>query len=238
MPYLSRVWLNPLRSDAQALLRNPQKLHAAVLGGIAAQPVTERVLWRLDAEPHRLELTVLTQSRPSWDHIVERAGWPGADHAEPLIKPYDALLNQIVRGREFAFKLKANPTSSTKFPQSPTAAQKEQLARSARPRGVRLAHRTANHQLAWLRDHIERWGFSLEHAGDLPAIRMVARERVSFAKQGEAGHRVILHSATFEGLLRIEDPEAAMAHLLNGVGSGKAYGFGLITLAPPTMVRA
>ena len=48
MPYLSRIYLNPLRTRTQSLLRNPQAMHAAVLGGLSRQPVVERVLWRLE----------------------------------------------------------------------------------------------------------------------------------------------------------------------------------------------
>lgn len=51
MSYLSRIWLNPLRTGTQRMLRNPQVLHAAILGGLSRQPVTERVLWRLDLTP-------------------------------------------------------------------------------------------------------------------------------------------------------------------------------------------
>lgn len=231
MPYLSRIWLNPLRTRTQAFLRNPQALHAAVLGGIANQPVTERVLWRLEAAPHRLDLIVLTHSRPSWEHLVEQAGWPGADDAEALVRSYDPLLRAVVRGRQFAFRLKANPTSTTKHPQSPTAAQKEQLNRSGRPRGVRLAHRTAAHQLAWLCSHVDKWGFRLLRSEDgTPAARVDARERLAFTK---GGNSVVLHTATFEGLFSVENPDIAAASLLHGVGPGKGYGLGLITLAPP-----
>ena len=54
MPYLSRIWLNPLRSQTQRLLRNPQAAHAAILSGLSLQPVSERVLWRWEPDrPHR-----------------------------------------------------------------------------------------------------------------------------------------------------------------------------------------
>ena len=78
MAYLSRIWLNPLRTATQRMLRDPHVMHAAVLGGIPAQPVTERVLWRIEAgDPHRAELLVLTRSVPSWEHLVEQ----GVDRA-------------------------------------------------------------------------------------------------------------------------------------------------------------
>src|SRR5512142_2152725 len=162
MPYLSRIWLNPLRTGAQRMLRNPQVLHAAVLGGLSRQPVTERVLWRLELDsPHRAGLLVLTESVPSWEHLVEQAGWPHADDPQALVRSYEPLISQIVRGREFGFRLRANPVSSTRVPTSPSAAQKEKLAASDRPRGVRVAHRTVAHQLTWFTDHAARWGFEL-----------------------------------------------------------------------------
>jgi CRISPR system Cascade subunit CasE len=242
MTYLSRILLNPLRTKAQSMLRNPRILHAAVLQGLAQQPVTERVLWRLDTDkPHQAQLLVLTRSRPSWEHLVEQAGWPAADNAEPLIKPYQPLLDQILRGREFAFLLKANPVSATKNIAAPSPGQKEYLATAPRPRGLRVPHRTVAHQLAWLIDRLpwrvdqpSRWGLRLLSHNDQPAVRIIGRQRLSFTKNLDSGgHRVVLETATYEGLVRVEDPVAATDALLNGVGPGKAYGLGLITLAPP-----
>jgi len=45
--------------------------------------------------------------------------------------------------------------------------------------------------------------------------------------------RVTLQTVTFEGIARITDPELTRRSLLGGVGAGKAYGLGLLTLAPP-----
>lgn len=242
MTYLSRIWLNPLRTGAQALLRNPEKMHAAVLGGLARQPVTERVLWRLEASErhradlrYRAELLVLTESRPSWEHLVEQASWPGADEPQALVRDYQPLLDRLQTGREFAFRLRANPVSATRTPTNPSVSQKEHLAQE-RPRGVRVPHRTAAHQLTWLTTRVDRWGFTLLDTDAGPAVGLSARERLTFpkkARDGEAkGHRVVLSTATFDGALRVTDPEQARRTLLQGVGPGKAYGCGLLTLAP------
>jgi CRISPR system Cascade subunit CasE len=41
-----------------------------------------------------------------------------------------------------------------------------------------------------------------------------------------------VHQAvTFDGLLRVTDPEALLAALAGGIGSGKGFGFGLLSLA-------
>jgi len=233
MPYLSRIYLNPLRTGAQSLLHNPQRMHAAVLGGLSRQPVTERVLWRLETEAHRASLLVLTRSTPSWEHLIEQAGWSAADEPQAIVRSYEPLLARAERGREFRFRLRANPVSSTRTPLKPSKEQQLRLEASERPRGVRVAHLTAAHQLNWLISRIEARGFSLPRlADDLPDVRVGARDRMVFAKPGSAnGKRVVIQTATFDGRLRIEDPALAQATLLDGIGSARAYGCGLLTLA-------
>jgi CRISPR system Cascade subunit CasE len=238
MPYLSQVWLNPLRAQTQRMLRNPQVLHAAVLGGLSCQPVTERVLWRVEHEsPYRVGVLVLTESKPSWEHLVEQGGWPSADEPQALVRPYEPLLHRVVSGAQFAFRLRANPVGTTRHLAKPSAAQQQSLASAVRPRGIRVAHRTAAHQLAWLTARIERWGFEiLETAAGFPDVRLAARKRLVFGKssRGDSKRRVVIETATYEGRVRVIDEDAARASLLSGVGHARAYGCGLITLAPST----
>ncbi|MFJ4920660.1 type I-E CRISPR-associated protein Cas6/Cse3/CasE [Streptomyces sp. NPDC088725] len=65
----------------------------------------------------------------------------------------------------------------------------------------------------------------------LREVRITDRQRHSFTKSGGGPH-VTFHSATFEGRLRITDPKAFTARLVEGIGPSKAYGCGLLTLAP------
>ena len=238
MPYLSRIYLNPLRRHTQTLLTNPQALHAAILGGISRQPVTERVLWRAETDQrHRASVLILTSTRPSWEHLIEQAGWPGSDEPQAVVRAYEPLLEQVALGRQFALRLRANTISSTKQPDAPSIQQKEMLAASPRSRGVRVPHRTVAHQLTWFIERVPNWGFSLTTADhDFPAVRLVARERLQFTKRriDEQNPRrcVTLQTATFDALVTVDDPEQAKRSLLDGVGAGKAYGLGLITLAP------
>ncbi|MEV8509784.1 type I-E CRISPR-associated protein Cas6/Cse3/CasE [Actinoplanes sp. NPDC051475] len=237
MPYLSRIYLNPLRTKTQQFLRSPQALHAAILGGISRQPVTERVLWRLDTDnKHRATVLALTDSHPSWEHLIEQGGWPESDDPQALIRPYEALLDQIMRGRQFAMRLRANTVTATKSPTAPSPAQKEHLTTHPRPRGIRVPHRTAAHQLTWFTQRIEKWGFTLQQVDDVPAVQLTARERLQFTKHADdtTGRTVTLQTGTFDAVVAIDDPDRAQRSLLEGVGAGKAYGLGLITLAPPT----
>jgi CRISPR system Cascade subunit CasE len=254
MPYLSKIPLNPRRRTAVSLLSNPHRLHAAVLAGLAVQPVTERVLWRMENNtPHRAEILVLTQSRPSWQHLIDEAGWPGADGGQPLIADYTPALERIALGREFGFRLAANPVQTVSRPTKPSEQQTARLKAHAqqphadhRPRGFRVAHRTAAQQLHWFLARAERNGFTIPEApfdapasglktdGTLtagPAVSIVSRDILRFKKHRD-GPRITLSTATFEGRLRVTDPDALRTALLTGIGPAKGYGQGLLTLAP------
>ncbi|MGW2332125.1 type I-E CRISPR-associated protein Cas6/Cse3/CasE [Streptomyces sp. NPDC001700] len=128
-----------------------------------------------------------------------------------------------------------------------------------RVRGFRLGHRTAAAQLNWFLTRTERWGFDIPVSRtDTPApglvdgptvgdarttedgprdadpardVRITARQRHSFVKNGK-GPRVTFHSVTFEGRLQVADRATFIRCLLEGIGPSKAYGCGLLTLAP------
>lgn len=248
MTYLSRIRINPLREKSRLFLGNPHATHGAVMHGIPDHPADERILWRLDADnPHRPLLFVLTKTRPDWSHLVEQAGWPEADGEHFAIRDYTPLLAQLAIGREFAFRLTANPVQNTSNPIKPSATQIERAVDTKR-RSFRIGHRTAAQQLNWFLSRTERWGFEVPQAHtDSPAlglepqddaddfaaheVRIVARNRNSFKKSREA-KPVVMHTATFEGRLRITDLATFTERLLSGIGPGKSYGCGLLTLAP------
>jgi CRISPR system Cascade subunit CasE len=247
MPYLSRIRINPLRAESRKLLASPRAIHGAVVGGIPGDPTTQRTLWRLDADhPRRPYLYVLTETKPDWTHIIESAGWPDADGEHAAIRDYTPLLDQISLGRQFAFRLTANPVQNTSTPRRPTPNQAERSA-GGQQRGHRLGHQTAAHQLTWFLSRTQRWGFEIpaartdppapgiptsSEAGDIPhEVRITARERRSFTKNG-GGKPVVINTATFEGRLQVTDPQLLTERLLGGIGPAKAYGCGLLTLAP------
>lgn len=239
MPYLSRIWINPLREKSRVLLSQPQAMHAAVLGGIPSQPVDERVLWRLDAdEPRRPALFVLTHSRPSWEHLVEQAGWPSAEERQADTRDYGPLLERVTPGATFAFRLTANPVQSTRRPLKPTRSQAESSA-AAPWTSHRLGHRTVEHQMRWLLERGDAWGVrfppSSASTEDDPVepldVRIAERTRRSFQRR-RRDRPVVLQVVTYEGHLVIEDADRVRHILVAGIGRAKAYGCGLMTFAP------
>ncbi|MHA6512494.1 type I-E CRISPR-associated protein Cas6/Cse3/CasE [Tessaracoccus sp. Z1128] len=233
MTFLSKIRLNPLRSGAQRLLQNPQRLHAALLGAFPPQHEAEgRLLWRLEVHNHHADVVALSGPRPDWTHLVEHAGWPNADGGEPIVADYQPLLALIATGREFAFRTTLNTVSTSARPHAPTESQSRRIANGRKPR---VGQRTAEHQINWFlaraADEQAQWGFTVGSSTN-PRLRVTGRDQLRFTRRpGEPP--VTLNVATFEGVLRVTDSERTRSSLVDGIGKGKAYGCGLVTLARP-----
>lgn len=236
--YLSRIQLNPRRREARWLLSSPQRLHAAVLQSFPEPPTGDRggdarVLWRLDQDRERILLYVVSPDQPDFAHLAEQAGWPTTERG--LVKPYDALLGRLAVGQHWAFRLTANPT--------------QYLRKDGDSRAKRVGHVTVGYQEEWLRERCERHGFRIapsDAAQDTgpevpdPLDLVVTRRAVeSFARreEEEPGRRrstrtVTLTVAQYDGRLEVTDPDELRRALTTGIGPAKAYGCGLLTLAP------
>ncbi|WP_100447755.1 type I-E CRISPR-associated protein Cas6/Cse3/CasE [Glycomyces xiaoerkulensis] len=222
--YLTRMRLNTARRGAGKLLGSPQAMHAAVLHGFpseaAASPEGGRTLWRLDFESrHDALLYVLSAEEPDLTHLVEQAGWPTRSGGWES-RRYDTLLKRLGAGQRWAFRLTANPTRSGrnhKKEGSPTQ---------------HFGHVTAGQQVDWLLHRAERFGFTVPtgSSGE-PNLALRRREQRRFHRSGSP-KPVTLQFATYEGVLEVEDPESLRGALVSGIGRAKAYGCGLMTLAP------
>ncbi|WP_179229331.1 type I-E CRISPR-associated protein Cas6/Cse3/CasE [Parenemella sanctibonifatiensis] len=233
--YLASVRLNPLRRGAQNLISNRQRVHAAVAGVVPPAP-NGRLLWRLEERRNEVELLILSPTRPTLDHIVEQAGWIDNPDGAPRVASLDPLLGQVSRGRQFEFRVALNPVVSTRSVAHPTGGQAKRLESG---QAVRVAHRTAAHQLEWFLDRtvgeVPRWGFTVGSDPEDAQVQIVGREQVRFSRGRGAG-QVHLNIVTFQGRLEVVDVDVFKQALLNGIGKAKAYGCGLLTLAPPRTV--
>ncbi|MFJ1596239.1 type I-E CRISPR-associated protein Cas6/Cse3/CasE [Streptomyces sp. NPDC088261] len=247
--YLTRFRVNTARPGARRLLSSPQSLHAAVMtsfpGLLPTAADSPRVLWRLDHNARaEVFLYVVSPARPDLTHMVEQAGWPAAalDPETPgwQSRPYGPFLDRLTTGDTWAFRLTANPVHS--------------IRRKDGEPTKRTAHRTPVHQQGWLLERQERSGFRIvekpadrrllpagtthkghPHPGDAYELSVRDPRGLSFAKshEGTAGReRVTVVTVTFDGRLEVTDPEALRRTLVQGLGKAKAYGCGLMTLAP------
>ena len=208
--YLSRMYLNPQRRQGRALLASPQKMHAAVLSSFPTIPVEndERVLWRLDRVHEKCVLYMVSPGVPSFEHLQEQAGWSQQQTWDT--RDYSTLLDRLLRGQRYYFRLTANPVVATRV----DGKQK------------RLPHVTPAQQQQWLLERQERMGILLSD----DSVQVVGRERLSFDRRGK---KVTLVRATFEGMLEVADVEKLKKVLTQGIGKAKGYGCGLLTLANP-----
>ncbi|MHB1008142.1 MAG: type I-E CRISPR-associated protein Cas6/Cse3/CasE [Propionibacteriaceae bacterium] len=220
MPFLASVPLNPLRSGAQRLLSNPQRMHAAVEGALPPER-SGRLLWRVEHNRHAATLFISSPDLPSLQHLVEQAGWPDSPAGAPRVADLAPLLGQLAIGREFHFRVRLNPVQHKSSPDG---------------RSVRLGHRTLAHQLRWFTERTcgdgASWGFSVSSSADIATVQVVERDHLRFTKTA-AGVPVVIDTATFQGILTVTDVATIRNSILSGIGSAKSYGCGLLTLAPP-----
>ncbi|HEY7032634.1 MAG TPA: type I-E CRISPR-associated protein Cas6/Cse3/CasE [Thermomicrobiales bacterium] len=232
--YLARLFLNPRSRAVQHDLANCHALHQRVMSGFpdgeATGDARERfgVLYRVDGGGRSGRIVLLVQARiePDWARLP--AGYlaaVGGDPANPEVKPIGGIYERIREGTELAFRLRANPTK-----RDAVSGKRVELAREEQ-------------QVGWLERKGADGGFvipavTVRPSGqEGPVVRVGPAEgggkQVGWRRQGdEASSRLTFGAVVFEGVLRVTDADRLRAALATGIGSGKAYGFGLLSVAP------
>ncbi|WP_416445189.1 type I-E CRISPR-associated protein Cas6/Cse3/CasE [Leucobacter sp. HNU] len=228
--YLTRFQINPRRRGAMKLLANAQAMHAAVLHGFPDPSPTDtgRVLWRLDRVAEQRYLVISSPAKPDLTHLVEQAGWPALGHGWDTAA-MDTHLSGMAVGQRWAFRLTGNPVRALK-------------PEDGAKRGKIVAHRTVEHQLGWLSRQAEKHGFELATheveaveaetgnliTGEAQTTRVVRSELLRFPRDGRT---VTVQAVDFDGVLQVTDADRFRAALRQGIGSARAYGCGLLTVA-------
>ncbi|MGE3287228.1 MAG: type I-E CRISPR-associated protein Cas6/Cse3/CasE [Pseudonocardia sp.] len=212
--HLTRFEINPQRRAARHVLGSPQRLHAGVLAAFPSDRPEGRILWRLDEGGHDPVLYVVSATEPDLTHLVEQIGRPVYGWQT---KDYQPFLDKLAEGDRWAFRVRVNPVHN--------------LAGGPGERGKRVAHVTAAQQTAWLHQQAGRHGFAIA-PGSAGAPDLLLRDR-RVLRFDRRGRDVTLSTALFEGTLVVQDADALRAALVGGIGPGKGYGCGLLTLAAP-----
>lgn len=204
--YLSRAELDPARRSTMMALVSPQKFHGAVENSFPGG--RRRRLWRLDRLGEKLYLLLLSEDEPDLTGLCEQFG----TGARPETRCYDPLLERITPGSLWTFRLTANPTCSEKNPADRMA------------RGTLKPCYLEVEQEKWLLTQAEKHGFRIPDG----AFQVTGKQTYHFLKKGRRS--VTLLAVTYEGILQVTDPEKFREMLCHGVGRGKAYGLGLMTI--------
>ncbi len=246
--YLTRFPINKTRRETHRMLASPYRLHAAIAGsfptgGMADGSTSDagRVLWRLDEQGDGLVLYIASPSIPSLTGLDEQIGWPDLPQQWET-RDYDAFLSRITEGRKYTFRLVANPVVSRVG------------SKNGRGDSRRMGHLTPLQQAAWLIGaaayegtgveppalfvnqpvtRAERNGFAVERDLVTGSPRLVvSHERKLTFNRGAGGSRITLATAQFDGVLRVIDAQALRCALVEGIGHGKGFGCGMMTVAP------
>ncbi len=220
--HLTRFNVDLRRRSAQSYVLSPQRLHAAICRAAPPQPRGGgRVLWRLDGVSGPTVdrppvLWIASPESPSLDELAAEAGL-AIDGVVYTTKPYLPLLDRLAAGQRFGFRLAANAVRSRKSDEETD-------------RGKRFGHVTAAQQLGWLLDRSDRHGFAVTPtASGEPDAAIVGRRILRFNRDGR---RVTIAVAELAGRLDVTDAAALRRTLTYGIGHARAYGCGLLTLAP------
>lgn len=111
----------------------------------------------------------------------------------------------------FRFQLCANPTVKRK--------------QEGRKNGTRTAIYTPDELTAWLQRKGQQGGFTVEDH----SLQIEPPINQPFYKNGCKGNH---KRVEFRGVLQVTDPERFKTTFNNGIGSAKAFGFGLLVLQP------
>jgi CRISPR system Cascade subunit CasE len=168
-------------------------------------------LTRLDEKPEGFELLVLSPSLPTRPPWCAVAYWQVKDIAP-----------QYFRRSRYAFRLRANPTRKVVDPRKPRVVRPDgKIDRNRNARRVALTEPDALR--AWLARKAEAGGFLIEQARIKPFGKVFFRKPGAFAPH---------FAVDFDGVLNVTDPQKFYEAFCRGIGSAKAFGFGLLAVVP------
>lgn len=174
----------------------------------------------------RVVILVLSAIEPKWDYAFHNADYLlAAPPSEPC-----RLHISLSLGARFRFRLTANPTKKTgTVRKSERLAMKERGTKEPKRHGRRVPVRPeACGQ--WLARQGELHGFRLVEPLEKTLHTAAGYVYVNKTRDPSKGQR--LKSVSYEGLLEIVNVERFRQALLAGIGPAKAFGFGLLSVAP------
>ena len=237
--YLSRLCLNQRSRRAMSEMMHPYEMHRTLMRAFPDFEGDARracgVLFRAEPAERDGALKVFVQSlvEPDWSFLTALGDYLDYSVANDPYQHKDIMpyCSKIREGDTFTFRLRANPTKRVGKQDDPLHGKRVELNRE-------------QEQLEWLarkgqeREKGAPGGFEIGAPLDEQYPRfanVVARTegKVKGRKRtSEPGHSTTHLAVVFEGVLRVTDSDAFRETLVRGIGSAKAFGFGLLSLAP------
>jgi CRISPR system Cascade subunit CasE len=186
-------------------------------------------LFRIEPDPP-LRVLVQSSARPNWEYAFRNAGHLLA--SPPQVREYEP---SFVVGQSYRFRLVMQMVKRRTIP---TAALKEGQAKRHSEHPVRCmlpdekgGYRPDPNYTAWRERFAatsSKSGFSI--SGDPSHLRVQSVRNLLMKPEGRSDAKPF-NAAMFEGLLTCTDADLLRSAVVNGLGRGKAFGMGLLSLA-------
>jgi len=203
--YLSKLTLDPTSYRVQKELGNPYQIHRTIMKAfpenLNEKQQEGRILFRIEKLKSKNLPSVLIQSTLCPD-------WSKLIEEEhyliknPLFKQFKFL--NFLKGILYWFRLFANPTKKVD--------------------GKRIGFYKEEDQYNWLKRKAELGGFKLIQ------VNITRKEEVK-VRVNKKSPIMTFYGVQFEGILQINDGDQFKRVLIEGIGSGKALGFGLLSIS-------
>jgi CRISPR system Cascade subunit CasE len=205
--YLSRVRLDVRSRSVRRDLADVHQLHRTIMRQFTAgggNRAEQGVLFRLES-PRGSGPVLLLQSiyEPMWTLDA------GYATQRPATKEITPALAAIARNRLLRFRLRANPT--------------RRPAAHDRRNAPRIPLTTWEDRICWLARKLGEAGATLKVCDVAPQARDTGRTEA---------HRVTIWPVLYDGVLEVIDPDRFRAGIVSGIGPARAYGNGLLSVAP------
>lgn len=211
--WLTVLTPNQRRPDVNTDLADAGRLHHRIMTlfpqGLGAQPrAAGCVLFRLDEDPRGISILVQSSIEP--DHELLPDGY-----AHSVTRTLEPLLNALRPGLPVRYRITANATRKLGH-----------NTQQGKPLTVIPLH--GPDAEAW-------WARKATEAGLQPRLITTLPLDPAHGQRNSPGKKrqTLLHARTrFDGTALITDPDLLRTALTTGIGRGKPYGCGLLTIAP------
>ncbi len=228
--YLSKLVLNPFNKQVRTDLNDCQQMHRTLLMAFPHTDTREAraefgMLFRVESNPRTHDVSVLVQSKvlPNWSCMP--SDYLKDVECHDISRHYTEEVFE--KHRRLRFRLRANPTRKIDTKSSD----------GTKRNGKRVELYKEADQISWLKRKATDCGFrvcNLTVKSDTLNLNINPEGKITGKrwKNENRTDKLTFGSVLFEGELEVIDPTSFKKGLENGIGSGKAYGFGLLSIAP------
>jgi CRISPR system Cascade subunit CasE len=207
--YLSQLILNDRDRKVRHDLSNIHNLHRSIMHAFPnIAPLAEAEQKRV-----RANWQILFRLEPDSNVLLVQSelepDWgklPLTYLTQQQCKPYQLEIKQFPVDRLLRFRLKANPSKRDRE-------TKKTVGLYYQP-----------DQEAWLGRQAAQHGFSVEELEIFPAANL-------WGTKEKGQPQIKIHTALFQGVLKVQDPDLFVKAVRQGIGKGKSYGCGLLSLS-------